>query len=700
MSEQSTAHELSAFQQAIHQYVEAVDASDEKLADVYRTANAFYSAGKLSEAYHTLLVYFMLDQETHLRDIQMHAALTQMYGRAINYCKMSSDPDNRFEESKLARELGAAYLDVSNRVSRISNSEAHDLLNRIDADLRVIEARNPHIAKQREEGIKERKEMVGAINELAKAGKLDIANDYIHALMEKAEALVEDTYTNLITLQDVIAELQDSKNLIALTELDVVSLAHQLTEAYNTSLITQHMLLPALKADTFILGQLEDPKYDQYSLRIAGLKQRLDDVCKLTEKGLIVEINTPEEKRFQLTLRVGQKNVSSSAIYLHELLQGTEQLEKTDKKAAFTFKVNAWDYINLGTAINERSTVTRYNTKNGMSQIARDREGGYIELGAHAGAIGLEAKITGVDLHRDELKLPYHAQTISKSGKLEGKEVLKDALKQGAEFVIDEAFKAIQGEEPTQIDMKKANTIFKIESGLTLTDREREAATKILGFDAKFTELTPPEVIKKLFIENVKTVVEACAERPEIDPMQRIIQSVVNFEHAQLEDLMETIRPELQKLDHISPWVVLSEISHIVDLDEISQYQLRGRDLMQPQWHDAWSQFVEDNHQDIYARHTIAMALDIAEDTQGQTTQEIMAYLHDGWGSDGIDVASALELARDNLHIANLAEALEKLEQFRADIGDPCAYPKGEEIQALFNEGQAQDDQEITQSIA
>ena len=36
MSEQSTAHELSAFQHAIHQYVEAVDASDEKLADVYR----------------------------------------------------------------------------------------------------------------------------------------------------------------------------------------------------------------------------------------------------------------------------------------------------------------------------------------------------------------------------------------------------------------------------------------------------------------------------------------------------------------------------------------------------------------------------------------------------------------------------------------------------------------------------------------
>ena len=66
------AREKSQFEKSIEQYITSVDAADERLEQLYTKAKGFYESGKHLEAYNTLLVYFMLDQEAHLRDSQMH----------------------------------------------------------------------------------------------------------------------------------------------------------------------------------------------------------------------------------------------------------------------------------------------------------------------------------------------------------------------------------------------------------------------------------------------------------------------------------------------------------------------------------------------------------------------------------------------------------------------------------------------------
>ena len=107
MSEQSRPRERSDFEKAIQQYVEAVDAADERLEQVYKKANEMYEAGKLSEAYHHLLVYFMLDQEAHLRNTQMRTILYQSYGRALDYCGVLDPQETLQKISRLGRELEA-----------------------------------------------------------------------------------------------------------------------------------------------------------------------------------------------------------------------------------------------------------------------------------------------------------------------------------------------------------------------------------------------------------------------------------------------------------------------------------------------------------------------------------------------------------------------------------------------------------------
>ena len=194
--------------------------------------------------------------------------------------------------------------------------------------------------------------------------------------------------------------------------------------------------------------------------------------------------------------------------------------------------------------------------------------------------------------------------------------------------------------------------------------------------------------------------------------------------------MTKTIQSELDKLGRIDPCVILEEVMRIAERDEMAQYQLRGHHLLPEHLHEGWDKFVADAYNakaaisqamqadpentvliqqsyDMAAlTNNIGTAIDMVEETLGKDAQEILGYLYGGWGSDGIDIAPILEVARDNLHSEVLGEVLEKLEQFRDRVDDPLAYPNPEELKALFEEGQGQgqgqdlDDQEVVQGIA
>ncbi|MBQ8626733.1 MAG: hypothetical protein IJ419_11290 [Agathobacter sp.] len=740
MSEQSRPRERSDFEKAIQQYIEAVDAADERLEQVYKKANEMYEAGKLSEAYHHLLVYFMLDQEAHLRNTQMRTILYQSYGRALDYCGILTPHEALQKASPLSRELQAGYIDVTNRVERASNSLAYSLLNRINDDLRDIEAQNPTLAQRRAEGIKDREELVGAINELAKAGRVNLDNEYVQALMDKTDDLLEDAHATITTMQSIISDLKNTQKLITLSELDVLSMMHQLTDAYNTTLIAQHILMPAVKANVLTLMAIEnDPKHDEYAQKLNELREKLDSVVRLTEKGMYVQIDSQEtDKPIELYLRFGKKNDEHSLQGLEELMQGTQQIKLDHNSAGMRgrLKIGRKYGITAETTFKGRTETRMFDTKSGIITRQASAKGVQSLLTLEAGPMLISVKGGALDREAMQKILAYNGQVVDSKGKMKQDEDRKEAIKEAGhkayEKGLEEGEKFLKGEELSKfVPADIVGNLIGVQGTIAYTSRAREKQMPVIDLKLKLSDLwsESPTAWLKPIPENVGHIVDLF-KKDEINPVARIAQSVVNLEHANLSDLTKTIQSELDKLGHIDPCVIFEEVMHIVERDEMAQYQLRGHHLLPEHLHEGWNKFVTDaynakaaiaqamqadpentvltqqNYDMAALINNIGTAIDMVEETWGRDAQEVLGYLYGGWGSDGIDIAPILEVARDNLHSEVLGEVLEKLEQFRDRVDDPFAYPNQEEIKALFEEGQGQgqgqdlDDQTVVQGIA
>ena len=701
-----------------HISVEAVDAADERLEQVYKKANEMYEAGKLSEAYHHLLVYFMLDQEAHLRNTQMRTILYQSYGRALDYCGILIPHEALQKASPLSRELQAGYIDVTNRVERASNSLAYSLLNRINDDLRDMEAQNPTLAQRRAEGIKDREELVGAINELAKAGRVNLDNEYVQALMDKTDELLEDAHATIADLQSIISNLKNTQKLITFSELDVLSMIHQLTDAYNTTLIAQHILMPAVKANVLTLMAIEnDPKHDEYAQKLNALREKLDSVVRLTEKGMYIQIDSQEtDKPIELYLRFGKKNDEHSLRGLHELLQGTEQMQVNFKSAAARggLRLGRSCGIAAETTLKGRTETRMFDTKSGIITRQASADGIQIVGSIQAGPMTCTANLGTLDREAMQQLLAYNGQVIGSKGKIKQDEDRKEAIKEAGHKAYEKGLevgeKFIKGEElPKFVPADIIGNLISVQGTIAYTSRAREKQMPVIDLKLKLSDLWDKNLAAVLkTIPDHGGYIADLFKKDEINSVARIAQGVVNFKHANLSDLTQTIQSELEKLGHIDPCVVFEEVMRIVEHDEMVQYQLRGHPLLPEHLREGWDKFVTDayNAKAVIAQamqtdpentvltqqkydmaaliNNIGTAIDMVEETWGRDAQEVLGYLYGGWGSDGIDIAPILEVARDNLHSEVLGEVLEKLEQFRDRVDDPFAYPNQEEIKALF----------------